>query len=132
MKTLFARCLAGSLLTLLFLLNTRAAQAQAAVAMAQNGAYGFWYDAYDGQDAVNRAHDACAQYAGSGCWTVTWTHQDGHGAIALSTDAYGNRILGAAVGYASGQQARNRALIECRNRGGRQCSIQHAWYDAPN
>jgi len=94
----------------------------------ETGAYGYAY-AYSYNDVFSKAYDACVKYGGTNPVLITSTEYKGYGAIALGTDANGNRIIGAAVGFTTLGEAKSEALRQCENYGGNGAYISDSWND---
>lgn len=91
-----------------------------------NGAYGFCY----GNNSVsNCAYNKCINYGGKTPYSILSINSKGYGAIAVGKDDYGRQIVGAAAGYANLEDAKNRAIRECSNRGGRNINISYTFND---
>lgn len=56
-------------------------------------------------------------------WARRW------GALALDVTSAGGSKLGRAEAYSSKRKAEKAAIADCGSRGGRNCSIAHAYYD---
>jgi len=92
----------------------------------QTGLYSFCYGRNNTDEcAYNRIMRQGARHPVS----IFYTPQRGFGAIAVGRDRLGYRITGASGGYFNPQQAKARALRECRRAGGRFCRIDALWLD---
>lgn len=104
-----------------------ALKAQTAVYVCSStGAYGFCY----GNSSVSScARTKCVEYGGKSPYLILSVSTKGYGAIAVGESSNGARIVGAAAGYSTLDGAKNRALQECKNRGGRNPSISETFND---
>jgi hypothetical protein len=94
----------------------------------QTGAYGFAYG-YSYSTVFGKAMDACYNYGGTNPVLITSTEYRGYGAIALGKDINGNRVIGAAVGYSSLNEAKREAIRACETYGGYEVYISDTWND---
>lgn len=91
-----------------------------------NGAVGFCY----GNNNVSAcAYNKCIEYGGKLPYSILSVNSKGYGAIAVGENSQGGRVVGAAAGFANLEDAKNRAKIECSNRGGRNIYISDTFND---
>lgn len=110
-----------------FLVSCSTLKAQTAVYVCSStGAYGFCY----GNSSVSScARNKCVEYGGKSPYLILSVSAKGYGAIAVGESSNGTRIVGASAGYSSLESAKNRALQECKNRGGQNPSISETFKD---
>ncbi|MCX6156478.1 MAG: hypothetical protein ACOYN6_08890 [Ignavibacteria bacterium] len=94
----------------------------------ETGAYGYAHG-YSYSDVFTKAYDACINYGGTAPVLITSTENKGYGAIALGTDANGNRVIGVALGYSTLSAAKSEALSQCENYGGYGAYISDTFND---
>ncbi len=114
----------------LALLATAPAQAQSAVSISLNGAFGFVFGSGTAEEAIYNAHAQCTERGGTNCTTLVFSEDRGYGAIALSEEEDTDIVIGAGLGFSTPEMAAERALAECIERGGTGCTIAHTWLDA--
>ncbi|MEI7483537.1 MAG: hypothetical protein WCK13_02405 [Ignavibacteriota bacterium] len=94
----------------------------------ETGAYGYAHG-YSYSDVFTKAYDACINYGGTAPVLITSSENKGYGAIALGTDANGNRVIGVALGYSTLSAAKSEALSQCENYGGYGAYISDTFND---
>ncbi|AUD06119.1 hypothetical protein [Spirosoma pollinicola] len=100
---------------------------QAAVYVcSENGA---WGSCYGYSNVTTCAYNKCINEGGRYPQLIVSTNGKGYGAVAIGRGSDGRQIVGAAVGYSNLEDAKERAMAECRNRGGQYPSINSTWYD---
>jgi hypothetical protein len=98
--------------------------AASAVAWAEEG-YGYAYNVKTIEEAERLALESCRK---NGCSNniriLTSSPGEGHAALAVD-----GSIMGAAVGFPDPNSARERAVQECLNNGGKFPRVILTWYD---
>ncbi len=119
-----------TLVAVSFFLLEKDVYSQSAVAFCtKTGTYGYAYNYSSKQKAEKVALEVCKDYGGTNCMIITSTDNDGYGAIAIENKGKGKRIIGAAVGFSSLYEAKERALKEAKNYGASNPKIVETWYD---
>lgn len=115
------------LLTLLLAFAFQFLYAQTAVYFCPNtGAVGYYIDNIY---AKTYAYNACVNYGGTHPLQVVYGATGGYGAIAIGYDVFGNRVVGATVGYSTRISAEAAARTSCYQSGGQSVYILDSWYD---
>ena len=113
--------------TMAFMLFANLSKAQTSVYVcSKTGAYGY---CYGNNNVSNCAYNKCIENGGKSPSSVYATNSKGYGAIAVGTSSDGAQIVGAAAGYSNSEGAKNRAIQECSNRGGKNISITETFLD---
>jgi hypothetical protein len=118
-----------SILFILLLLSSKGFSQSAVYFCTETGAYGFAYGYSTESQAKTEAYNTCINYGGTTPVLIASTYEKGYGAIALGTDANGNRVIGVAMGYSSLSGAKTEALRQCRDYGGYDVKIENTWND---
>ena len=124
-KTLFAIFVLGIML----FLSGKSYSQSAVYFCTETGAFGYAYGYGSYDKALSEAYDACIGYGGTKPELVTSTRNKGYGAIALGKDENGSRVIGAALGYSTKQEAESEAIRICKNYGGLNVYIHDSFSD---
>lgn len=117
------------ILILLLLVVTKGFSQSAVYFCTETGAYGFAYGYSTESEAKTEAYNTCVSYGGTNPVLIASTYQKGYGAIALGSDANGNRVIGVAMGYSSLSGAKSEAMRQCKDYGGYDVKIENTWND---
>lgn len=102
-------------------------KAQTAVYLCTaTGAFGYCHGY---QNPNNCAYNMCVQYGGQTPISLLSTDSKGYGAIAVGTNSYGRRVVGASAGYSNSESAKQRAIRECIANGGENVTLYDSWRD---
>ena len=93
---------------------------------SENGAWGYCYGY---SNVTTCAYNKCKNEGGRSPQLILNHSSKGYGAIAVGRGNNGGQIVGAAAGYANPEDAKARAIAECRNRGGGNVSIHSTFHD---
>lgn len=91
-----------------------------------NGAYGY---CYGNSSTSSCAYNECIQRGGVSPSNILRVSSKGYGAIAVGKDSNGAQKVGAAAGYSSLAEAKQRAIEECKFQGGINPSITRTFHD---
>ncbi len=110
-----------------FSLLVNSAKAQTAVYLCtETGAFGY---CYGNSNVATCAYNNCISYGGTYPSSLLSYYSKGYGAVAVGTDSYGARVVGASAGYSNSTEAENRAIRECAERGGYDIYVLDSWND---
>lgn len=111
----------------LMLILTCKINAQTSVYLCSStGAIGY---CYGNRDVANCAYSRCIDYGGTTPYQVFSTSSKGYGAVAVGTNAYGRRVVGASGGFSNPSDARQAAIRACVSYGGNNPYIYDSWND---
>lgn len=112
-----------------FLLIAAAWQAKGQSAVYVCSENGAWGCCYGYSNVTTCAYNKCMSEGGRYPQLIVSTNGKGYGAVAVGRGSDGRQIVGAAVGYNNLEDAKARAVAECRNRGGQYPAVNSTWYD---
>jgi hypothetical protein len=129
MKKLLLSFLSGFIVALFLMGIFSVTKAQSSVWFCkQTGAFGYAYG-YDYNTTYDKGYEACIEFGGADPVLVLSTEVKGYGAIAISEDEDGNRVIGASAGFTTMDEAEKQAEEECKKSGGLNIYIYESWFD---